>query len=308
MKIKSLIRIGAALSAAILLSSCFEITNNIALNPDGSGKFVYTTTMPAMPMNLNFGGADQKAPDTASIAKEAAKKLVTESQGVDVWEKLDFKVTDDGKMTITGAGYFKDITKLKIGGGEGPSFGGDDITFKKTDDGKLLLEMAMDMGDKKPAADDSAEKPKLSDEEVTEKIKQGRAQWAQMKGMMAGTVGSMKMDMNVKMPGKIVSSQNFKQKGDDVGTLSFTGKGMIDMMDKIITDDALAKKVVSEGGELMGEGAPPIESDEMNKLLFGEKGGLQIISEVGEPQFDYAEHSAAAKANQSAELKALLPK
>jgi len=308
MKIQSFIRAGAALTVAVFLSSCFEITNNVALNPDGSGKFVYKTTMPSMPMNLNFGGEDVEAPNPADLAKTAAKELVKSSEGVDVWEKLEFKTTDDGKMTIFASGYFKDVTKLKLGDSDnGPSFT-DGMTFTKTDDGNVVLEVKMDMDDKKKPGDaDDEEKPKLTDEEVMAKIKESRAQWGAAKGMMTGMLGTMKVDMNIKMPGKIISSTNFKKKGDDVAGLSFTGQSMVDMMDKVIMDDKLAKKVVSEGGDLMGgDGPPPLEGDAMNELIFGEKAPIKVVSEAGEPSFDYAEHVAKAKAGQSAELKALL--
>jgi len=300
--------LGFAVMAATL-SSCFQVTQNLALNPDGSGKVVYNMAMANMGAMLGeaLGGAGAGAelPDPEAMAKGGLKGVVEGSQGIDVWEKASAKVDEDGKVHIQVSAYFKDVTKLKMGSSDGPggSVNGD-MTYSKDADGNLVLEMKMGGDEAGGVSGDGGDAGDSVDAEaVKASIAEQRKQWQQAKPMMAGLMADMKMDLNVKMPGEIVETKNFKKSAADTASFGFDGAKMVETMDKMIMDDAMAEKLAGKG--IFGGGTPKLD-DEMTGMLFGEPGGVRIVSKPGKPLFDYAAHVAKAKAGQSAELKALL--
>lgn len=309
MKPKNLISTLALAGMAATLTSCFQVTQNLALNPDGSGKVVYNMAMPNMGAMLGdaLGGAGAGAelPDPETMAKDALKGVVTGSQGIDVWEKASAKVGEDGKVHVEASAYFKDVTKLKMGSGDGPAGGlNGEMAFSKNADGNLVLEMKMDGQDASGVSGEGGEGGEKPDAEaVKAEIAQQRQQWQQAKPMMAGLMADMKMDVNVKMPGEIIEAKNFKKSAADTASFGFDGAKMVETMDKMIMDDAMAAKLAGKG--MLGAGTPKLD-EEMTGMLFGEPGGVRIVSKAGKPIFDYAAHTAKAKAGQSAELKALL--
>jgi hypothetical protein len=312
MKLKNLISSLSLAGMAATLTSCFQVTQNLALNPDGSGKIVYNMSMPDMGAMLGgalggaLGDAGAEAPDPEKTANEALKGVITGSQGIDVWEKASAKVGEDGKVHIEASAYFKDVTKLKIGNSDGPAGGmSGEMTFAKDSDGNLVLEMKMGDEDKAAggAEDGPKEDEKLAPEKLKAEIAQQRQQWQQAKPMMAGMMADMKMEVNVKMPGEIVEVKNFKKSAADTASFGFNGAKMVETMDKMIMDDKMAEKMAGMG--MLGDGAPKM-SEEMTGMLFGEPGGIKVVSKEGKPIFDYDAHVAKAKAGQSAQLKALL--
>ncbi len=311
MNAKNLISTLALAGMAATLTSCFQVTQNLALNPDGSGKVVYNMSMPDMGAMLGgaLGGAGAGAelPDPEKMAQDTLRGIVNGSQGVDVWEKASAKMGEDGKVHVEASAYFKDITKLKMGNSDGPAGGmSGEMAFSKDAEGNLVLEMKMGEGEAEAggvSGEGGKEGEPLDPEALKAEIAQQRQQWQQAKPMMAGMMADMKMEVNVKMPGDIIEVKNFKKSAADTASFGFDGGKMVETMDKMIMDDKMAEKMAGMG--MLGGGAPKM-SEEMTGMLFGEPGGVKVVSKSGKPIFDYAAHVAKAKAGQSADLKALL--
>src|SRR5438445_786747 len=97
----------ACLSAALLLSGCFETKEEFTLNPDGSGKVVHESSF----QNMNLSG-DNEA--TEESLKEAIAKVIEGAKGVDAWRDVSYKRLDDGRLYFKGTAYFKKLSDLNI--------------------------------------------------------------------------------------------------------------------------------------------------------------------------------------------------
>jgi len=287
---RSVFLIGLFCCAALAVGGCFEMTQVLTLNPDGSGKMLMDSYMKAPPMMM---GGDDK-PDAKEIAKGMAQQMVSGTNGVEAWSDLSYEVAKDGRTHIQGTAYFKDYTKLKLKQG-----GGMDFTWAKDPKGGMALEMKMADKD----ADAPAEKPKLTDEEVQDLIKAKRQEYEQMKPMMTMILGTMKMDMTFMLPGKL-SEVNVFQKTEKGGVrLVFEGKKMLEVMDKIMADDKLLADTIKAGKDPMKGGPDP---DQITELMFGKKGPIRARG-TGKlkPLFDYKADAAKAKKAMPAMLKNL---
>jgi hypothetical protein len=149
---------GFALVAALplMLGGCFELRQDTTLNPDGSGKVVVETIMPDMSSMMTFGDQPAAKPDPDVQLKKFAKDFIDGSKGVDAWSDVSFSMAEDGRMKFKGTAYFKDITALKVGSGNGgpggPASGGG-LTWTKSDKGGMILALETeDMAAPKPPA------------------------------------------------------------------------------------------------------------------------------------------------------------
>ncbi len=122
--------IGAALVAALLLSSCLQVKTTVKVNPDGSGTvdqtFLMKSEMMAMMSGLNSMGSDsQNGSDQPqkefSLFDEDQLRKDADRMGTDV--RL---VSAEPMKTDWGEGYhavyaFKDVTKIQVNQNPGDS-------------------------------------------------------------------------------------------------------------------------------------------------------------------------------------------
>lgn len=311
------------------LTSCFQATNDNAINADGTGKFTIKTTLDLSALQgVLPGGADADA--GAGPGDDMLISVLAGTQGVDVWKEAKSVKGSDGKITVTASGYFKDVTKFKAanpmesmgsgssgGGGasaSGPSLG--DIQSTKDADGNWVIEVPMGKaGDKK---DDAPAEPaeKLSKEEIADKVMEMRTQFGAMKPMMQAMMGTMKIGQTIKVGGTIKDYGIFTKVDDNTAKMEISFVKIFDGMEKLMADDAVAEKLAQMGGaqanplEMIGSADPEMKAigEKMAEAIFGGKGEPKLVIKPGDPVFDYAKESAAAKAGQTAELKALLKK
>ena len=311
------------------LTSCFQATNDNAINADGTGKFTIKTTLDLSALQgVLPGGADADA--GAGPGDDMLISVLAGTQGVDVWKEAKSVKGSDGKITVTASGYFKDVTKFKAanpmesmgsgssgGGGasaSGPSLG--DIQSTKDADGNWVIEVPMGKaGDKK---DDAPAEPaeKLSKEEIADKVTEMRTQFGAMKPMMQAMMGTMKIGQTIKVGGTIKDYGIFTKVDDNTAKMEISFVKIFDGMEKLMADDAVAEKLAQMGGaqanplEMIGSADPEMKAigEKMAEAIFGGKGEPKLVIKPGDPVFDYAKESAAAKAGQTAELKALLKK
>lgn len=282
---RNLIRGILIFGISVFLSGCFETKEEYILNPDSSGKVVYSATF--SPMSFNLGG-EKTGPETQM--KDAVRGILEKSSGIDVWKDVSYKLTDDGKISFKGTAYFSDLSKLKlkVGGGE---MKGMKPVFTKAADGEMVLEFESEKKEKSEAVKEKLSK--LSDEEMVKKIKAQKAKYQQIKPMMESFLSAMKRDMSFRLPGKIKEVSNFKRE-DDILLLTFEGKKLLDAVDGMFEDPAWMREQIIAGADL-AKGGPTMDLM-VNEKLFGERAPVRAtVTGAVKPLFNYKAEVAAAK-------------
>lgn len=263
----------------VLLSAigCFESKEDYVLNPDGSGKVTivgsFETTMPGMP-----------AVDDPKEGMRHVKELLEKSKGVDAWSAISYDRTKEGRVSFKGTAYFSDISKLDL-----ETFGKDASLTK--DGNKLVL--LIEENEEKEAMPGK----KLSAEEVKTQVEQAKKQWQTMKTMMGPMLEKIKQDLTYKLPGTVESSTNMKKIDASTVNILVDGAKLMAAMDAMMTDDAWLKKQAEAGAFASGDSSPPMDEEELNARIFGEKGPVKaVVTGPTQPQFDYKSEVAAAKA------------
>lgn len=286
--------------ATFALTGCLETDEKIVLNPDGSGKALVKIQVAGPPGGLNLGfGEEEEEPDPREMARGTAVGLLGGAQGVDAWSNVKYGVNDEGMTEFTGIAYFPDITKFSVGsmdsGGMSSSMGSG--SWKMEESGGVITLSFMPV-----VGDEDETEPADPPEDIEAEIKKQRMEFRQAKPMMAGIMEAMKTKIAIKVPGEIQETEVFEKKSANAAVTSFSGRQMLDGMEKVLMDDELMKKLAAEGGFDQEAGDMP---PEVMQAAFGGD-SFTIVFKAGEPQFDYAASVAKAKEGQSDELKELL--
>ncbi len=313
---------------SMTLSSCLQWESTTTVNPDGTGKFVMNSTLdlgPLAALMQQQGGSGPKVKDDPG--REMLLGMLANTKGVDVWSEAKTETGADGKIKIVASGYFKDVTKLKLGnplegmtdklgaqaqgGGDLPDIG--EIRSKKDAAGNWILEMPLTGAGADPKAPPVAktDKPKMTAEEIDNKVQEARMSMATAKAMAEAAFANMKIEQKVEVAGKVTDPGLFSKVDDHTVKLELSFGKVFGAVEQLLNDDEFAKQVVQlQGGnplEILGSGEPAAKeaSARMIQGIFG-KGEPRIVIKPGEPLFKYEEEAAKAKATQSPEVKALL--
>ena len=283
----------ACLSAAVLLTGCFETKDEFTLNPDGSGKVVHESSFQSMNMNLS---GEEDDPEVA--LKSAVTKLIEESKGVEAWRDVSYKRLDDGRLYFKGTAYFRNLSQLDIPNQTMLEFNwnaspnGGVLTLRTNKGGSATGNVQVKKKDVDLAS--------LTPEERAKKIKEERGKFQQMKPMMAGIMGAMKHEVIFHLPGKLAGSSNFTKDATGALTLTFEGAKLLEAMEKLVNDDSWFEKNINNVG--MTE-QPPMGDELVNEMMFGSKAPVRAaVSGANKPAFDYAAEVAAAR-KEFAEIK-----
>ena len=279
----------------VVIAGCVEEKKEYTINPDGSGKvdcdIVFT------PFNLNLDG-EEASPQ--SQIKAEVEKILKESKGVDAWQNVSFELTDEGKIHFVGTAYFADINKLKIKSG---GFNSNQSTiFSRDGAGRITIEIKND-SDSEDSGGQDKEAEKLTEAEVSQKVKEMKLQYNKSKPMMIGMLGTLKIEKVFHLPGRIEEVSNFTKVDDSTVQLTLEGMKMLAAMDKIMSDDKLLAEQIRAGKNPMQSGA----GDELsgNEMLYGQRAPVRVVASGGKELFDYKTEVAAAKANYKAMAKGL---
>jgi hypothetical protein len=294
----------AALAGAVLVAGCLETKQDVTLNPDRSGKMRVELVMSDMPFAMM---PQNEPPDPQVSAKRFAKSVLDGSKGVETWSDVTVERTEDNRNRFTGTAYFQDFTAMSLQAGKMQG-----VTIEATPDGGMLLhlEPQQQPGPKPggretdtPPPTESTPEPQIPEEEMQQRLAAERAKWQQMKPMMAMTIGKMKMEATFRLPGKLVEVEGFHQTPDGGVQFVFDGGKVLEVIDKLMADDAYVRENMQAGKGGMGQ--PPL-GDEALKQLFGTSGPLVAKTQgPAEPQFDYAAEVQAAKAAYPAMIQRL---
>lgn len=276
-----------ALGIALLAAGCVETKDEYTLNPDGTGKVKHEAVF--QPVNMNLSNDAKAAP--AEELKTAARQELEKAEGVEAWSDVKFTRDADNRVRFTGTAYFRDLAKLKFhnNGFQGAFF------LPSWKDGMLELKSKMEKPKK-------AKKIPQTDAEMTQAISEARAQYQQAKPMMAGILGAMKADMSFRLPGAVTESSNLQRDPNGSLRAGFTGEKFIEIMDKLMADDARLREQLKAGRDVV-KGGPEMDL-QLNQQLFGEAKPVRAtVAAGGKPLFDFAVEVAAAKKEMPAIFK-----
>ncbi len=202
------IAIVMVVAAAVLLSGCFEMKEELVLNADGSGtltgKYVFGEQMTAMmSMGAAMGGAMESGDDSnLPMTAEDVKKMF-KGPGIEVKEAK--AETVEGKQNLTFKVAFKDVNEL--------------FKTKKYKDGKPVLsknasgELVLEMGSEgmgKGLGVPEQEMPEDMTPELQEMMKQ---QQQAMMAMMEPMLKGLRMEFTIVMPNALTTTNAHKKEG-----------------------------------------------------------------------------------------------
>ena len=278
-RILSVLLIGVS---ALFLSGCFESKQDYTINPDGSGKVTIDVLFD--PSTVSIG---QQSQDPQKQMESAVRKIVKDSKGIDVWSNVTFKRMPDGRVNFKGTAYFPDLSKLDI-----DNYG---TNFTLTKEGSTIsLVMKEEKEEKKSnpkAVATSA--PQMTDAEIDAAIKEAQGEWQRSKPLMSAMLSGLKKEATVRIPGKLIESNNFTKVTSNILKVSLDGAKLIETLDSAMNDGAWLKQAAMKG-TLDPKGGPPMD-DSFNQRYFGQPGNVSAKYEPGKRnQFDYRKEVAAA--------------
>lgn len=278
-------RMGSIFSVLVLLpviflAGCLEVEEEYTLNPDGSGKVLHRAWF--QNVNLNLTGNE---PDPEEQMREAVQTLLTESEGIEAWKDVQFRLGSDGRIHFSGVAYFPSIDDVKFKHG-GISADLLSFSWESQPDGTAVLGLRSDEG----VEDDLAPDVEIDDMEA-EMAKQ-RTTYLQMKPMMMGMMGGMKARATIRLPAEPTSVSSFQQLEDGRVSIALDGEKLIENINAFIMDDERIKEMILEGKSI--QDAQKME-DMMAGEIFGVDGPVRVVVGPGQPLFDYAAEVGAAQ-------------
>ena len=295
---------------AIAIAGCVETKDEFTVNPDGSGKIVHELTFPSMDLgpgsemgsegaSFDITGGEPSGPQAQ--LKKSVKEILSQSSGVDTWKDVSYKMTDDGRSYFKGTAYFPNINNLSL---HNAGFSSDmKLNFTRDISGEITIELKSE----EQAEEGKAVKPpttELSEAELDEDVKDAKLRYNQTKPMMQDILSGLKSETILHLPADIKEISNFEKVNARTVRIAFEGSKMIEVMDKMMQDEAWLKEQIRAGKDPLRDG--PESGLAMNEMLFGEKAPVRIVVAQGAQQlFDYDAEVTAARANYENMLKEL---
>ena len=271
--------------------SSFEMDSEPSFEMDSEPSF----EMPGIDSSFNMMGGEPSDPQAQ--LKESVKEILSQSSGVDTWEDISCKLTDDGRMYFKGTAYFPDINELNI---HTPGFSSDmKLHFTRDISGEITIEFK---GQEQGEEDEAVETPttEISEADLDKEIKEAKLQYNQMKPMMQGFLSTLKTETILHLPGGIKEISNFEKVDDRTVRWLFDGAKLIEAMDKMMQDEDWLKEQIRAGKDPTSDGP----RGDLEKLL-GDVPPRVVLAGGAQQLFDYDAEVTAAKANYESMLKAL---
>lgn len=263
-----------------LLTGCFDTKQEITLNPDGSGKVVIESTFSLSP-TLGGHGATPRDGLTNYI-----RKTLESAEGVEAWRDVSFRWHEDGRAFFRGTAFFQDLSKLKIEPmtGQGYSMTHDDV-------GNLIITLAVSPPPEFPIQ-------KTSQPVTEESLARDRAALRSAMPLFKSTLGAMRVDTTIHVPGAIKRCSNFETNRPNRLNRLTEGAKFIEVLEDFLLNTNLDAARIS-GQQLQFE-------DLANEKLYGERGPiLAVVKPSGARLFDYNSEVASARRDFAATAKTL---
>ena len=328
----------AAFGTALLslsTTSCFKNESKSAVNADGSGRFTMVMELNLAPIMSMMGGGAGGANPLGDNRNMLVSMVRSMNSSVDVWTDAKVETTKAGATKITLSGLTKDFTATgdlkKALSAAGPEMAAKAdalpdfkmINSTKDATGNWIISlpgmddfMKMVTALQAEAAKEDSFTPGqivMTEAEVATKIAEMRPTYDQFKPMAAMMLKDMAITSEMEVGGDILETKVFKKIGPNKVSWTFTGEQLIDMVDGIVNDQALPKKVAVLAAAL-NEGpksakvAPALKEflSPYMATLYGGAAYPKVVIKPGTAVFDYAAEATKARAAQSPELKKIL--
>lgn len=240
-----------------------HLDHDYTVNPDGSGK-----------VSIRWNG-DAPSPDLQPGSFIGSE--VGAGKGIDAWDAVTCELAD-GRLKFAATAYFKDIAQLRF---HCQGFHANVLDFQASLDpkGNLVVKGV-------PAEMNRDGKPAATEKEARARLEEERGKFAAAKGLMEGMMGGLVCTAALRLPGAVGAVKNGKKAGPKEVRTRFEGKVVLDLLDRLMTDDDLAIRLLRS----------PNLGPEALMGLAGELGPLEVVTK-GQvaPQFDYESEVAAAR-------------
>lgn len=326
-----------ALGTAILglsTTGCFKNETKSSVNADGTGKFSMVMELNLAPLMGMMGGGAPGANPLGDNRAMLVQMIRSMNPSVDAWTDAKVETTKAGATKITLSGLTKDFTAtgdIKKALAGSPEMAAKAATLPdikmvnstKDASGNWIISMAgvddvmsLFTALQAEAAKESSFTPgqmQVTEEEIAGKIEEFKPMYAQYKPMAALLLKDMSITSELEVGGEILETKVFKKIAPNKVSFTFSGEQLIDMVDGVVNDAALPKKVAklaaafNEGpastkvAPALREFIAPLFTD-----VYGGPDAPKVTIKPGAASFDYAAEVAKAKAGQSPELKKLL--
>jgi hypothetical protein len=272
----------------------------VYLNPDMSGKCTYEIKMgkdlagiltdPSSGLDYGLGlsgGSKKKEKKSPGDPALALASKILSSGTFDTWKDVQFGYKTKDTVFFTGTAYFKDITHIAV------SMFDSNLTVHHDADGNTVMEITTskkkDTASANPnttnAAYDSISKAAYKDVGISDI----------MHYYFASLVRGLYISTTYHLPGKIVSSSNFKKLSDNTISLTITGDDVIKLMDTLSGKSDYTSMLYGKYYGL-ANGGSNAESYFYDKVLYGEEKPIMVVFKTEtKPAFDYAKEVADAK-------------
>lgn len=259
----------------ILVGGCIKQRAAYTLNPDGSGKIFCDVIFSPLKLQLQ----SQESDAAASVQREV-KKILYESEGIDAWADVSYKLNDAGDIQFVGTAYFPDIeqVKIKAGGFNENSM----LSFSKGATGAVSLEL------KPRSKDDDAADPNdkpMTQEQVEKEVKAARLDYKGGRAMLVAMFGELDIDRVFHLPGEVATHSNFEKVSENSVRLHLQGTDIIGTLDKMMADEEWLTEQIRAGKRPMQDGP---DDKKFNELMFGQAAGIKAVTVKDvQQQFDY---------------------
>jgi len=266
-------RIGKTLLGAALIlwtTACFEVKQEITVNPDGSGKIVQKVTLDA---------AASKDLDLSKLAGDLMRSV----NGVEVWDNVTVRRLEDGSVVFSGTAYCRDVAYVRFHAPDGIVAPSVAIVRDAKDDGSMRLAFV--------GGDASGEEREVSSSEVAPARAAGKKSLDALEPLLRGS----KIHLVVNLPGKIASSSNVKRANASRVALDIDGAKLEKSLESLIGNESAVREVLrwsdpSVTDALVAAGGAPL-----NRRLLGSSKDAEVVVRPGNAMFDYEAEVAAAK-------------
>ena len=326
------VALGTAL-LALSTTGCFKNESSSSVNADGSGKFSMVMEMNLAPIMSMLGGGAAANPlgDNKNMLLQMVRSM---GPTVDAWTEAKVETTKTGATKFTLSGLTKDFTSsgdLKKALNSVPDMAEKTaslpdikmISSTKDASGNWIISMVgvneimtIFASLQAAAAKEDSFTPgqmTFTEEEITSKMEEFKPMYAQYKPMAAMFLKDVSMTSEMEVAGEILESKVFKKTGPNKVSFTYSGEQIMDMVDGVINDAALPKKVSKllaafNEGPASTKVAPALKEliAPMFEDIYGGASAPKIVIKPGAAAFDYAAEVAKAKSSQSPELKKLL--
>jgi hypothetical protein len=273
------------LAFAAVLPGCYERTETVIINPDGSGKMLIETDA-AVPL---ADGPGKQKPTAVKFGQQLLANFINNSRGIDAWSDVAISEARDGRAHIAAVAYFPDISQVRF---DLPLT----MSWRKMDNGTYLL-----LVDRTRSA---ATSPlALTDEQLKDQVAKAQAQYKEKQLALQTQLNAFTLRLKFILPGAVSDMHVFSKTQDGV-SLTLDGKKIATALDKFMADDEALGRTIKSGQDLTDN------DDILLDAMYGQKGPVVVRVKLpaenagGLPSFDYRTESRAAALAQHDMLEA----